>query len=87
MDALDITKKAASFIVGAGTGKIVAAIIQDNVDPEKIHEKVEVIAAGVVIGAMAKDATKHYTDAKIDEYAELYRVHVKPRIQKMKDKK
>lgn len=82
MDSLDITKKVASFIVAAGTGKIVTAIIQNNVEPEKIYQKVEIIAAGIVIGGMAKDATKTYTDAKIDEYATIYREHIKPRFQK-----
>lgn len=68
MDKIAIAKQAASWIVGAGTAKIVSSIIQNNVDPEKLYQKIEVLAAGIVIGSMAKDATKAYTDTKIDGY-------------------
>jgi hypothetical protein len=84
MDNLDIAKKAVTYIVGAGTGKIVASVIQSNVaSPEKLLHRVEVIGAGVVIGMMAKDATKKYTDAKFDEYTTIYREKVKPFIEKL----
>lgn len=73
MDKIDIAKKVASAVVSTGTAKIVSAIIQNNVDPEKLHHKVEVYAAGAVIGMMAKDATKAYTDAKIDKYVAKWR--------------
>ena len=82
MDKLEITKKVAGFIVGTGTTKIVYAIIHNNIDPEKITDKVTVISASVVIGGMAKDATKSYTDAKIDELATFYDEHIKPRFHK-----
>jgi hypothetical protein len=35
-----------------------------------------------VLGMMAKDATKKYTDAKIDEYVAFYNETVKPQIKK-----
>lgn len=69
MDHIEITKKVAGLIVGTGTAKIVTAIIQNNVSYDKITTKVPVVIAGIVIGAMAKDATKAYSDAKIDYYA------------------
>lgn len=67
MDKIDITKKISSFVVGMGTGKIVTAVIGANVPTDSIIEKITVYSAGVVIGMMAKDATKQYTDVKIDE--------------------
>jgi hypothetical protein len=67
MDKIDITKKIATFIVGVGTGKIAGAIISNNISPDGIIEKVTVVSAAFVIGAMAGDATKQYTGAKIDE--------------------
>lgn len=77
MDQIEITKKIASVIVGIGTSKIVGAIIQNNVSPESIIDKVTVIGASLVIGAMAKDATKSYSDAKIDEAVLFWKTHVK----------
>lgn len=67
MTKLQIAKQIASTIVGIGTTKIVSAIIQNNITPDKVIDKVTVVGASVVIGSMAADATKTYTDAKIDE--------------------
>lgn len=69
MNKLDIAKLAISAVVGAGTTKIVVAIIKNNVQPDKITEKVAVASAAFVLGSMAADASKQYTDAKIDEIA------------------
>lgn len=77
MDKLDLTKAAASFIVGAGTSKIAADIIKNNAVPTNLYSKVTVVSAGVVIGMMAADATKEYTTAKIDEAAAWWRTNVK----------
>jgi hypothetical protein len=67
IDKIRIAKGVATFIVGAGTTKIVKSIIQNNTDPEKLVDRVEIAAASVVIGAMAADATRRYTDNMIDE--------------------
>lgn len=82
LTGLDITKKAVGFVVGAGTTRIVVGIIENNTDPEKLHEKAAIITAGVVIGSMAKDATQKYTDAKIDEIAAWWKENISPRFHK-----
>lgn len=73
MDKIEVTKKVISFAVGMGTGKIVNDIIKSNVTADKVIDQVTVVSAGVVIGSMAKDATKSYTDAKIDEIVAKWR--------------
>ena len=73
MTKLDIAKKATSLVVGVGASKIVADIILNNVNPTTIVTKITVAVAAVVIGAMASDATKKYTDAKIDEFLDAYK--------------
>jgi hypothetical protein len=83
MEPLDIAKMATCYMVGAGTGKIVTSIIRNNIeDPENLYKKIQIVGAGVVLGMMAKDATKKYTDAKIDEYVAFYNETVKPQIKK-----
>jgi uncharacterized membrane protein YcjF (UPF0283 family) len=77
MDKLDLTKNVASFVVGTGTTKIVTGIIQNNIVADNLYSKVTVVGAGVVIGMMAADATKSYTNAKIDEAANWWRANVK----------
>ena len=68
MEKIKIVKAVTTFVVGVGTGQIVRSIIQNNTDPEKLTDKVTVGAGTIVIGAMAADKTKSYTDAKIDEW-------------------
>lgn len=72
MKKLDIVKAVTTFIVGAGTTQIVNGIVTSNTAPEKVTDKVAVKGASVVIGMMAADATKSYTDEKIDEVAAWY---------------
>lgn len=63
----DLAKRAASFIVGIGTAKIVSGIIDNNTTSETVTDKVTITTAGLVIGIMAADKTKLYTDNFIDE--------------------
>lgn len=72
MNKLDFTKSVVGFIVGAGTTKIVNGIIVSNTSPEKVTDKVAILASSMVIGNMAADATKKHTSAKIDEIAVWY---------------
>lgn len=76
MTKLDIAKRATSFIVGVGVTKVVHAICQNNTQPQTITEKVTVGAAGVVIGMIATDVTRKYTDAKIDELVAWYKANI-----------
>ncbi len=76
MTKIKLAKMAVTFIVGSGTTKIVAGIIKSNVSTEKITDQVAVTAAAWVIGSMAAQATKKFTDEKIDEIVDLWKTHV-----------
>jgi hypothetical protein len=73
IDGIDITKKVVGIVVGAGASKIVHAIIQNNISPEKIVDKITIVSASVVIGSMAREATKEFTDRQIDNAVTAYR--------------
>ncbi len=73
MNKLDVTKNIVRFVVGAGVTKIVNDVISNNTNPEKVTEKVTIVAGGVVLGMMASDASKVYTSAKIDEYVAAWK--------------
>jgi 4-hydroxybenzoate polyprenyltransferase len=69
---LSLVKSTTTFIVGAGTTAIVKGIIENNTDPETAKDKVAIATAGFVIGSMAAQATKDYTDRSIDELVSTY---------------
>lgn len=71
MKKIDIAKNLVSLIVGAGTSKIVSAIVSNNTNPESVIDKVTVTSGSLVLGAMVADLSKQYTDAKIDRIVEL----------------
>lgn len=79
MKIVAIVKKTVTTIVGIGTAKIVRDIIENNVETDKIHEKVTVGAASVAIGYAVSETTSNYTDRKIDEIVALYQKHVQNR--------
>jgi hypothetical protein len=72
LNGIDIAKKAVGLVVGAGASKIVHAIIQNNISPEKVIDKITIVSASVVIGSMAREATKEYTDRQIDNAVAAY---------------
>jgi hypothetical protein len=76
MTKIELAKAAVGFVVGAGTSKIAGSIIRNNVSPDKVTDQVAVVSATVVIGMMAADATRKYTDDKIDEAVAWYRINV-----------
>lgn len=78
MNKLDLFKNIVSTVVGIGTTKIVSTIIRNNVEPETPVEHVTVYAGSVVIGAMVADASKNYTDTKIDEAVALIKSFKNP---------
>lgn len=82
MNKLDIAKMVTSFVVGAGTSKIVTGIIQNNTSPEKLTDQVAIVAGGVVLGSMVADLSKKYTNDKIDEIALWYAENIKPKFAK-----
>lgn len=77
MTKLEITKAVTSFVVGAGTSKIITQIIKNNTSPENVTETVTMTAGAVVLGMMVADVSKKYTDTKIDEIADWWTKNVK----------
>jgi heme O synthase-like polyprenyltransferase len=67
MTKTDLAKRVVTVIVALGTSRIISGIINNNAAPQTNIEQITVRAAGYVVGAMAADAMKKYTDAKIDE--------------------
>lgn len=80
MTKTDIAKQIVGLVVGAGTSKIISSIIQNNIEPEKKVDKVTVASASLVTGMMARDASKKYTDRKIDELVSWWEKEVKPKL-------
>lgn len=78
----DIAKTIVGFVAGCGASVIARSIIQKNVDTEdeRLHTRAAVAAGTIAIGAMAADATRKYTDAKIDEIVEWWETEVKPKL-------
>lgn len=72
MNFLPLAKKIVSTVVGLGTSMIVHDIIANNVDTSTAPRKVAVGSASAMIGMMAADATKDYTDRQIDELVALW---------------
>ena len=83
MNKFEIAKKAVTIIVGVGTSKIAQTIISNNVQPETVIDKVTVGTGSIVIGMMASEATKKFTDTKMEEYASAIR-ELKTKIQEAK---
>lgn len=77
----EITKTVVGFVVGFGASRIVKTIIDRNTDEEeRLHNRVAVASASMTAGWMAADASKKYTDAKIDEIVDWWETNVKPRL-------
>lgn len=73
MNALQITKFAVGLVVGSGVSSIVHTAIKNNVQPKNLLQTVKIGSASLVLGAMAADATKNYTNSKIDEMIESFK--------------
>jgi len=77
----DIAKSVVGFIVGFGASRIAKNIIDRNTDEEeRLHNRAAVASAELVVGMMAADAARKYTDAKIDEIVEFWETNVKPKL-------
>lgn len=77
----EIAKTVVGFVVGFGASRIAKAIIDKNTDEEeRLHNRAAVASAQLTVGFMASDATRRYTDAKIDEIVDWWETNVKPRL-------
>jgi hypothetical protein len=81
MTKIEVTKNVVSFVVGIGTSQIVKTVIKNNVQPENLIEKITVTAGAVVLGSMVADASRKYTDDKIDELVAWWNTNVKKTVQ------
>jgi hypothetical protein len=68
LEPIKVVKFATNLVVGAGTTKIVHAIISNNVQPENIIDKVVIYAGTAALTGLTVQRSKEYTGAKIDEY-------------------
>lgn len=77
----ELAKAIVGFVVGIGASRIARSVIDKNTDEEeRLHNRVAVTSASAVVGFMAADATRKYTDAKIDEIVGWWETNVKPRL-------
>ena len=77
----EIAKTIVGAVVGYGASRIAKAIIDKNTDEEeRLHNRAAVASAQLTVGFMASDATRRYTDAKIDEIVDWWETNVKPRL-------
>lgn len=77
----EIAKTVVGAVAGYGASRIVKMFIEKNTDDEeRLHNRAAVFSAEVVIGMAASDATRRYTDAKIDEIVDWWETNVKPRL-------
>lgn len=72
MPILEILKVTTSTIVGIGAYKVTGAIIKNNVPVNSVLDKITVGTANVVIGLIAADATRAYTDGVFDTIEESW---------------
>jgi hypothetical protein len=78
---IDIVKTVVGVVAGFGASRIAKMIIEKNTDEEeRLHNRAAVFSAEVVIGMAASDATRRYTDAKIDEAVDWWNENIKPRL-------
>lgn len=78
---IDIVKTAVGFVVGVGASRIARNIIEKNTDEEeRLHNRAAVASTQIVVGLMAAEAARSYTDRKIDEAVEWWDENIKPRL-------
>ncbi len=69
---IQITKAIVGAIVRFGTGSIVYAIVRNNTTPESAFEKISIPAGSFVLGGIASDAARQYSERMIDDLVETF---------------
>lgn len=80
MTKTKLAKNAAALIVGFTTAKIVKEIIRNNTTAQETADKVAVVIAGYIMGAIAADAARNWSDDKIDKLIDWWIVNVKDKL-------
>ena len=76
-DKTAVLKNLVSFVVGYGTMRIVSGAIQNNTDTEgKVKDRLAVGASSFVLGAIAAEKTREWTDRRIDSLVAQYNNYV-----------
>ena len=73
MTQLAIIKGIVSTVVGIGTYQVTGAVIANNVAATNAFGKIAIGSTKIVVGMMASEATRAYTDKKIDELTEAWK--------------
>jgi len=77
MTKTDVAKQIVTFVVNVGTSKIIHGIVSNNTNPERMTDHISIAVGSIVLGSMVADATRKFTDAKIDELITFWQTKVK----------
>lgn len=66
MTKTKLAKNAVALVVGFTTAKVVKEIIRNNTTAAEATDKAAVFIASAILGAIAADAAKEWSDEKLD---------------------
>lgn len=72
MTKLEMTKRAAKFVVGTSVSFTIANALSNNVSPTKPYQKAEAWVGGIVIGVMVAEKAEVWVDKKLDQLIDSY---------------
>jgi hypothetical protein len=76
MPKIEILKEAVGIISGVGVTTIIAGIVRSTTPTDTAVQKATVFSGQVVIGLIARDVAKQYTDAKIDAAVDWWKINI-----------
>lgn len=79
MTKRDMTKKACHIIAGTSVGYAVANALYNNTEKDNLLHSAEASIAGVVVGGMAAEASREYTDRVVDDVFDAIEAYKKAR--------
>lgn len=80
MTKTKLAKNAAAIVVGVTTAKVVKQIIKNNTQYDNVTDQAAIVIAGYVLGAIAADAAKDWTDDKVDKLIAWWTANVTAQI-------
>ena len=72
MDKIKLVKDVVSLVVGVSVGHAATSIVNNNLNPRNVRERIEIAVAGYVIGAMVADAARDWCGNQIDDLVNWY---------------
>lgn len=76
MTRTEFAKKATSAVVSFSVGRVISAIIHNNVPVQTVADKVAVETGSFVLGGMAATHASQYTDQMIDDVSNWWKTNV-----------